>query len=153
MVLRFTNLEIWSLQTMSSCFSSLQIMSRGNFECDICHKSFNRKSNLVRHRKRHNDDSQYECEDCGKVFSRSDTLYAHKQSKHSSKSRKGTLSEEKPPESKRLNVDVNEHFMIKKINKTRMNKFKTTKTLYKVKFKDLHVTGLRDILNNAKRNL
>jgi hypothetical protein len=46
-------------------------------ECDICHKIFSRKYDLIRHRRLHTGDTPYKCKICGQGFTRSDHRDRH----------------------------------------------------------------------------
>lgn len=47
------------------------------FPCLKCHRTFKRKSDLLRHHSVHISVKQYQCQGCGKLFSRKDTLANH----------------------------------------------------------------------------
>ena len=125
-------------------------MGKQVFECDTCHKKFTRKDNLNRHKKKHTDHAQHQCKECGKVFAKADNLNEHRLTKHGSQMKKRSYNDKVEPPAKRLKEDVTEHYTLRKIGETRRKKFNTTKTTYKVNFKDLHVTGLKDILRALK---
>ena len=126
-------------------------MNNKDYECDICHKTFSRKDNLARHQKRHSNSSEHECSDCGKVFKRKANLQTHMKNKHTASATKRSRSEEPEPPAKRLKEDVAEHYTLRKIGESRMKKFRSIKTTYKVNFKDVHVTGLKEILITLKK--
>ena len=125
---------------------SFQKMDGPSYKCDICHKSFSRKDNLKRHMKRHNDNSHHQCKKCGKVFAKAHNLHNHMQNKHNSQTMKRPPTDDAAPPSKRMKDEVTEHYTIRKINESRSKKFNAKKITYKVNFKELHVTGLQEIL-------
>ena len=49
------------------------------FVCDICTKSFARKSDFERHQEIHTGIKKFQCEECGKSFHRNSNLKRHKQ--------------------------------------------------------------------------
>ncbi|PVD36957.1 hypothetical protein C0Q70_03950 [Pomacea canaliculata] len=54
----------------------------GEYKCDQCPKSFQWKSNLVRHQVTHDEDRRYPCENCDKVFTDPSNLQRHIRSQH-----------------------------------------------------------------------
>ena len=48
------------------------------FECDVCHRTFRQKSNLIVHRAAHNREKPVKCDMCDEVFFRSVLLEAHR---------------------------------------------------------------------------
>ena len=51
--------------------------------CPHCSRTFARKDNLLRHKRRHTGQKPYKCELCGKEVSRKDNLYTHMKMVHS----------------------------------------------------------------------
>nr|KAG5698934.1 hypothetical protein BaRGS_024855 [Batillaria attramentaria] len=54
----------------------------GEYKCDQCPKSFQWKSNLVRHQVTHDEDRRYPCENCDKIFTDPSNLQRHIRSQH-----------------------------------------------------------------------
>ncbi|KAI8478063.1 hypothetical protein Bbelb_442040 [Branchiostoma belcheri] len=52
------------------------------FKCDQCPKSFNWKSNLIRHQMSHDEQKRFPCENCDKVFTDPSNLQRHIRSQH-----------------------------------------------------------------------
>eukprot|EP00835_Amoeboradix_gromovi_P004855 NODE_408_length_9221_cov_0.216400.p7 type:complete len:159 gc:universal NODE_408_length_9221_cov_0.216400:7662-7186(-) len=51
--------------------------SKSRAQCELCHKSFTRRSDLKRHMKIHLDDRQYICKICKKAFIQNNALKVH----------------------------------------------------------------------------
>lgn len=49
-----------------------------NFECDLCNKTFNHQTHLIRHKKLHSGERPYQCDECNQSFSLRDGLKQHK---------------------------------------------------------------------------
>ena len=119
------------------------------FKCNDCEKVFSRKFNLERHVMRHKN--QHNCTVCGKVFYKVEELASHHQSRHTQLGRGvKRKSEENVPSAKRLKKNANYYYTLSKVKENKMPKFKTSKTLYKVLFKDLEVKGIPEILSALK---
>ncbi|XP_041378050.1 LOW QUALITY PROTEIN: MDS1 and EVI1 complex locus protein EVI1-A-like [Gigantopelta aegis] len=54
----------------------------GEFKCDECPKSFQWKSNLIRHQIAHNIGKRFPCENCDKIFTDPSNLQRHIRSQH-----------------------------------------------------------------------
>ncbi|XP_013785193.1 PR domain zinc finger protein 16-like isoform X2 [Limulus polyphemus] len=52
------------------------------YKCEKCPKTFNWKSNLIRHQVSHDDSRNYMCENCNKVFTDPSNLQRHIRSQH-----------------------------------------------------------------------
>lgn len=52
------------------------------FNCGKCSSSFDRKDNLTRHIKKHNDDIFFTCGLCDRKFIRKDNLKRHEKNVH-----------------------------------------------------------------------
>lgn len=55
---------------------------RGEFECDVCSKTFSCKSNLTRHRDLHTNERVYLCAVCGREFNNSSNRRKHERKAH-----------------------------------------------------------------------
>lgn len=71
-------------KSMDSETSGLEqeLGTEGEYKCDQCPKSFQWKSNLVRHQVTHDEDRRYPCENCDKVFTDPSNLQRHIRSQH-----------------------------------------------------------------------
>jgi KRAB domain-containing zinc finger protein len=54
-------------------------MPKISVSCDFCHQSFLKKSDLLRHIKRHTNEKDFTCEKCGSKFRLKQTLMRHMQ--------------------------------------------------------------------------
>ena len=48
------------------------------YSCEVCHKTFTRKSHVDRHRVIHTGEKPYSCDTCQKSFTQSGDLKKHK---------------------------------------------------------------------------
>ena len=55
---------------------------RGQHECDVCEKMFDRPSKLAEHMRTHTKEKPYECDVCEKRFSQSGNLKKHMRTQH-----------------------------------------------------------------------
>ena len=70
------NVTFVSMMHLKRHFKALH--GRITFECDICKKTFNDKSNLIKHKKIvHNKIRKYECDRCEKKFAVNHQLKQH----------------------------------------------------------------------------
>ncbi|XP_063392828.1 zinc finger protein ZFP2-like [Cydia fagiglandana] len=56
----------------------LLVHEKGNFNCEICHKTLKTKKSLQDHMHRHYNIRNYNCEDCGDTFVTSSELQSHR---------------------------------------------------------------------------
>jgi len=68
------------------CHMWYQHTAKKKHECDVCHRKFKVKSELVRHTRTHNGAKpfEFECDECGEKFSRKGNLVQHQQRTHTS---------------------------------------------------------------------
>lgn len=52
----------------SDSFTELPLNNNNEYACEVCHKTFRRKSYLQKHMHSHNKDRPYPCQYCGKLF-------------------------------------------------------------------------------------
>ena len=55
---------------------------RGQHECDVCEKMFDRPSKLAEHMRTHTKEKPYECDVCEKRFTQSSSLKRHMRTQH-----------------------------------------------------------------------
>lgn len=68
-------------------------LTKRNFHCKFCEKSFKRKTELVEHESTHTGDSKFECSVCQKRFNCVANMYCHKKRVHSEEWRQEKLAE------------------------------------------------------------
>lgn len=65
----FPNRSLWNLHQKT--------VHQQQFECYVCHKSFNRKSNLITHSRSHTNSKPFRCKYCSLSFLRTTELLKH----------------------------------------------------------------------------
>ena len=122
------------------------------FTCDICAKVFNRRDNLDRHMKKHQENTLH-CDECGKCFSRPDNLLRHQRESHQigGGNKRPAENEDQPIKRLKPDADPRQYYTINKIKEERIQKFKTTNSVYKINIKDIEVTEYKDVLTTIKR--
>ncbi|KAK3106634.1 hypothetical protein FSP39_024148 [Pinctada imbricata] len=74
--------ETKSLSDVEMTSERSDVDEPGEYRCDMCPKSFQWKSNLIRHQMAHDSGKKFCCENCDKVFTDPSNLQRHIRSQH-----------------------------------------------------------------------
>ena len=124
------------------------------FRCDVCSAVFTRKTNLDRHLEKHRTQNNVHCSECGRAFTRPDNLQRHMLEKHQiggGVKRVADTSDVGSVKRLRKDDDPRQFYVMTKLKEQKMEKFRTTASTYRVKFRNIDVGDVTDILNTLKR--
>lgn len=127
-------------------------MADNEYACRFCGKKFKREGNLKNHEQKH---GEFQCPECPRAFTTQENLEFHQSWLHNQsggdRKRRSESPQPGPASKQQKPDDPGDYYTIATVGEQKMRKFNTTATRYQVKFKELQIRGLPDILKTLRR--